>query len=223
MASAADGPPVSILALIAPAPSRRQFAAVCGALVAALLVVHCAPDSGPLVALRRLTAVATVHMLRALGLPIVHEDLVLTHAGGFACAIDAGCTALVPATLLSAALLTSPRSWGARLAGLLGAIVWLVLVNQLRLVSLMWIGVGAPGWFDVVHAWLWPPLMAAAAFGYAAAWWGASSPLLSPLARGGLGWADHGRRRDEVVNSRGQPQVAFAEHNPTQDGFRKHE
>lgn len=176
MASTAGDPAVSILALVPAGPSRRQFLAVGVALVGALVVLHCAPDSGTVVALRTLTAVATVHMLSALGMPIVLEDLVLTHAGGFACAIDAGCTALVPVALVSAALLTSARSWGARLTGLLGAVVWLALVNQLRLVSLMWIGVDAPTWFDVVHAWLWPPLFATAAFGYAAVWWAASTP-----------------------------------------------
>src|SRR5262249_24084638 len=118
------------------------------------------------------------------GVPIVHEDLVLTHAGGFGCAIDAGCTALLPVTLLIAALLTSPRSWRARVAAMSGAIIWLVLMNQLRLVSLMLIGVDAPAWFDVVHEWLWPALLAAAAFGYAALWWAASTPF-SCISRSG--------------------------------------
>ena len=164
--------------------SGRQFTAIGGALIAALLVLHCAPDSGPLIALRTLTAAAAVHILSALGLPMVREDLVLSHVGGFSCAIDAGCTALVPVSLLSGAVLTSGRSWGARLIGVLGAVVWLALVNQLRLVSLMWIGVDAPAWFDVVHAWLWPPLFAAAAFGYAAFWWGTSTTPAHPGTAG---------------------------------------
>ena len=116
--------------------------------------------------LTTLTAAATALLLAALGLPVMRESNVLVHAGGFACEIDIACTALVPAALLTVALLSWRRPWRARLAGALGGIVWLVVVNELRLVTLVWVGVHAPGGFDVLHRWVWPALLALAAAGY---------------------------------------------------------
>ncbi|MCK7509502.1 MAG: exosortase/archaeosortase family protein [Desulfobacterales bacterium] len=157
------------------APPRWPLVSVSAALAALWLALLAAPVTVVLAPLAALTAAMTAHMLAALGLPVVRELTVLTHAGGFACEIDTACTALVPAVLLGAALLASRRSWPARLAGVAAGIAGLVLVNQLRLVSLVWIGVYAPGWFDLAHLWLWPPLLALAAVGHGLAWWRVSA------------------------------------------------
>jgi exosortase/archaeosortase family protein len=117
-----------------------------------------------------LTAEVTARLLAVFGLPVAQELTVLRHAGGFACEIDTACTALVPAGLLSAALLAWRRSWTARLAGVGVGILWLTLFNQLRLMSLVWLGVYAPVWFDPIHLWLWPALLVLAAAGYGHVW-----------------------------------------------------
>lgn len=137
-----------------------------GTLAALWLVLRLPPAVALLEPLTTLTAVATAHMLAVLGLPVVRELNVLTHAGGFACEIDIACTALIPVALLTAAILPWRRPWPARLGLAAGGIVWLALVNQLRLVSLVFVGVYAPAWFDVLHQWLWPALLALAAAGY---------------------------------------------------------
>lgn len=148
------------------------LAALLAATLAGLwLAVQLPPAVALLTPLGTVTAAATAHMLAVFGLPVMRELNVLVHAGGFACEIDIACTALIPAALLSAAILSRSRSWPARLAGAGAGIAALVLVNQLRLVSLVWIGVHAPQWFDVMHAWVWPLLLAFTAGGLFLAWW----------------------------------------------------
>lgn len=137
-----------------------------GALAGLSLVLRLPPAAALLEPLTTLTAAATAHMLAALGLPVARELNVLMHAGGFACEIDIACTALVPAALLTAAILSWRRPWRARLGIAVGGVVWLALVNQVRLVSLVWFGVHAPAWFDVLHQWLWPALLVLASAGY---------------------------------------------------------
>lgn len=151
------------------APRRLPWSlavALAGTLAGLWLALRFAPVAALLQPLTALTAAATAHMLVVLGLPVVRELNVLTHAGGFGYEIDIACTALVPAALLTAAILPWRRSWPARFGLAAGGIVWLALVNQLRLVSLMVVGVYAPAWFDVLHQWLWPALLALAAAGY---------------------------------------------------------
>jgi exosortase/archaeosortase family protein len=151
------------------APGRRLWplaAALAGTLAGLWLTFRFAPLAALLEPLTVLTAAATAQLLAVLGLPVARELNVLVHAGGFACEIDLACTALVPAALLTAALLTWPRPWPARLAAVAGGVVWLELVNQLRLTSLVWVGVHAPAGFDVLHRWVWPALLALAAAGY---------------------------------------------------------
>lgn len=151
------------------APRRLPWSlavALAGTLAGLWLALRFAPVAALLQPLTVLTTAATAHMLAALGLPVARELNVLVHAGGFACEVDIACTALVPAALLTAALLAWPRPWPARLAAAAGGVVWLVLVNQLRLASLVWVGVYAPAWFDLLHQWLWPALLALAAAGY---------------------------------------------------------
>lgn len=171
MATASPHEQVIASAVRAPIARRRQplwplAVLLAGTLAALWLVLRWPPAAALLEPLTAVTAVATAQMLAVLGLPVVREFNMLTHAGGFGYEIDIACTALVPAVLLTAAILPWRHSWPARLGLAAGGIVWLALVNQLRLVSLMVVGVYAPAWFDVLHQWLWPALLALAAAGY---------------------------------------------------------
>lgn len=109
-----------------------------------------------LMPLNLMTAQASAAMLSGMGFPMVQELTRLTHAGGFSCDIDYACTALIPATLLAAAILPWRASWQSRLVGVLMGTALVILVNQWRIASLIFLGVQAPGWFDVAHLWLWP-------------------------------------------------------------------
>ncbi len=142
-----------------------------GVLLAGLWVMQIHPPAGGLFApFTVLTAQLTAFMLAAIGLPVMREAATLVHAGGFACEIDVACTALIPAVLLAASmglLRATPR---AHLMGIIPGVLLVVLVNQLRLVSLVWLGVHAPGYFNVAHNLLWPVLLILTGGGYGFIW-----------------------------------------------------
>lgn len=117
-----------------------------------------------------LTAQWTAFMLAAIGLPVMREAATLAHASGFACEIDVACTALIPAVLLAASMAVVRATPRAHLMGIMIGALLVVLVNQLRLVSLVWLGIHAPGYFDVAHNLLWPALLILTIGGYGLIW-----------------------------------------------------
>lgn len=123
-----------------------------------------------LMPLNLMTAQASATMLSAMGFPMVQALTRLTHAGGFSCDIDYACTALIPATLLAAAILPWPAPWQWRLMGVLVGTVLVILLNQLRIVSLVFLGVLESTWFDVAHIWLWPVALILLTVSYWYAW-----------------------------------------------------
>ena len=56
--------------------------------------------------------------------------------------------------------------WGTALAG----VACVVLVNQCRLVGVIWVGVHAPHWFDAAHGWVAPMVLVAATVASFLAW-----------------------------------------------------
>ncbi len=117
-----------------------------------------------------LTAQWTAFMLTAIGLPVMREAATLVHVGGFACEIDVACTALIPAALLAASMAVVRATPRAHLMGITIGVLLVVLVNQLRLVSLVWLGIHAPGYFDATHNLLWPALLILTIGGYGFIW-----------------------------------------------------
>lgn len=107
-----------------------------------------------------LTAHWTALCLDWLGTPVARSVIELRHASGFACELDPACTAIVPLVLLAAAIATSRLPYRRKVWGLLGGIVLMLLLNQVRLISLVWYGVHAPEWLDPLHNWGWPALLA---------------------------------------------------------------
>jgi exosortase/archaeosortase family protein len=136
------------------------------ATVAGLWLIQTNTSLSGTLSLRLFTAQLTASMLAAIELPVAREATILVHAGGFACEIDVACTALLPAELLTAVML----AWRFRFIALVLGVLLMICVNQLRLVSLVWLGVYAPGYFDLAHAVLWPPLLLLAGAGYLAVW-----------------------------------------------------
>jgi exosortase/archaeosortase family protein len=112
------------------------------------------------------TAQLTAAMLDGFGLPVTRTGTTLMHAGGFACEIDLACTALVPAVLL-AGVMTAGR---ARFVALVVGALLMLLVNQLRLVGLVWVGVVAPAHFDLAHGLIGPLLFLITGAGYIVLW-----------------------------------------------------
>jgi len=124
-----------------------------------------------LAALNAFTADLGAAWLVALGTPMWREGMLLTNGRAFAVEVHASCTALLPVLLLSVAIALHPRArFADKLAGmLLGAMV-VGLVNQCRLVGVIWMGVHVPAFFDMVHGVLAPMLLVVLTSGYAAIW-----------------------------------------------------
>lgn len=140
------------------------------AVLAVLWILQIYPQAEALfMPVNLMTAQFSALILAWLGLPILRESTFLTHTGGFSCEIDFACTALIPILLLSAGIF----SWRAErsqqwLAVLIGSLL-LFGINQLRIVSLVWLGVHSPGWLDIAHLWFWPSALIVITIGF---WYG---------------------------------------------------
>lgn len=66
-----------------------------------------------------------------------------------------GCNGLVTSLIFVAAVLAFPATWRARLWGLAAGLVAIALVNQVRIVSLFYVGVFLPGFFNEAHILVW--------------------------------------------------------------------
>ncbi len=73
--------------------------------------------------------------------------------------VVADCTPLAPVALVAGAMLAFPSSRRAKLAGIAFSAVALSLVNLVRLVSLVYIGLYLPQWLEVSHLILWQAVM----------------------------------------------------------------
>ena len=106
-----------------------------------------------------LTARWTQVWVAWLGMPVSRDGIELSHEGGFAFEIDAACTAIVPLVLLSAAIAASTLPLRRKTFGVACGAAGMILVNQVRLVSLLWCDAHAPRWLDPMHDWFWPALL----------------------------------------------------------------
>lgn len=71
--------------------------------------------------------------------------------GRFPLLIVLDCTALDVQALYTAAVLSMPFGWRYTLLGALAGCLALGLVNLVRIAVLYWVGVHAPGYFDLLH------------------------------------------------------------------------
>jgi archaeosortase B (VPXXXP-CTERM-specific) len=107
------------------------------------------------------TARLTAWSLALTGVPARAEGRVVT-SSLVGLEIIRECTAVYPLLIYTSAVLAFPARWRMRLAGL--ALGWpaLLVVNQMRLVSLCWIAWLAPEHFESAHLLVWQSLIAAA-------------------------------------------------------------
>lgn len=105
--------------------------------------------------LQQFTATLAFIAIKATGLPIVMDDVLLTHPDGFRVAISYGCTPLVPAIFLGSVLtLGLSLSWRERLVALISGFALVTFLNLFRVATLYYIGVFSPGAFVLAHEWL---------------------------------------------------------------------
>lgn len=85
-------------------------------------------------------------------LVIVGQDII----GRYSLRIVKTCDAMDVNILLTSAILAWPTSIWKRLLGVLAGLTTIAMVNTLRICSLYFIGVYAPGHFELFHIELWP-------------------------------------------------------------------
>ena len=125
----------------------------------------------PLFALNAATADGVIATLALAGVPLAREGTLLMHARGFATEVHQVCTLLLPAAVLAAGIAMHPRgSIAHKLMGALLGVAVVALVNQGRLVGVIWVGVQAPSLFGTVHEWLAPAALVALTTAYGWAW-----------------------------------------------------
>ena len=69
--------------------------------------------------------------------------------------IERGCDAIDPVALFACALLAFPGAWSRKLAGLVAGTAALMVLNQVRIITLFYVGVYFPGAFQIVHLDVW--------------------------------------------------------------------
>lgn len=125
----------------------------------------------PLLALNVATANAAIAWLAAAGVPLVREGTLVMHAQGLVTEVHQVCTLLLPAALLAVGIAMHPQGRvGQKLTGVLLGVGVVAVVNQCRLVGVIWVGVHAPTLFDVVHGWLAPAWLVALTMASGWAW-----------------------------------------------------
>ena len=85
-----------------------------------------------------------------------HVSEVTIQSPQFAMAIRRGCDAVEPTWLLCAAMISFPTPLLHKLWGMLAATVLLQVMNLVRIITLYWIGIHLPGFFNSAHVELWP-------------------------------------------------------------------
>lgn len=91
-------------------------------------------------------------------------------SAGFTMSIKTGCDGLQAMAILAIAVVAFPGSGRHKLLAVAGGVVLVLLLNVLRLVTLFWAGVHAPGWFQTLHVHVWPAFLILVALGYAIGW-----------------------------------------------------
>lgn len=152
-----------------PAPAVRfaflrdpwfRFAGTFGVLAVGCELLYYAVlvDSDLMVHYLRGLAFAAGQILWLLGFE-TSVDYTLVTTEGFAVQIAHGCDAIQICALYSSAVLAFPSPFRPKLRGVFLGILWLQLLNQARIVSLVLIGRYHPSIFHDAHYTLWPTFL----------------------------------------------------------------
>ncbi len=101
--------------------------------------------------------------LEIMGVPVSLDGAVIS-TNGFLAIVAQQCTAIELILIYSALALVCPVSLKARALALLLGIPALCLLNLVRVISLLLIGIGFPQHLDMAHLAIWQTVMVSAAF-----------------------------------------------------------
>jgi len=101
-----------------------------------------------------LLAGTSVSLLKLLGTAATVSGTLIV-SPRFAADIKAGCTGVEPIIILLSAIFAFPSSWRAKVYGAILGMVVLQIVNLIRIVSLVYLGINHPKYFHEAHAFVW--------------------------------------------------------------------
>jgi exosortase H (IPTLxxWG-CTERM-specific) len=134
-----------------------RFCLLFGLLTVTVFIVLYAVEDNVITAVNRHVAWAVATIIGALGPRGVAAGAVVT-VGDFGVEIKNNCNAVYEAGLFMAAVWAYPAPARAKVLGTLAGISVLYLLNLLRVVSLLGLGILARDWFAIVHLYVWQAL-----------------------------------------------------------------
>lgn len=96
--------------------------------------------------------------LRVLGEPAAVTGCVVS-SPRFAVTIYNGCNGLITSLIFIAGVLAFPARWTAKLVGVVGGLVIIQILNLIRVLSLFYIGIYFPDYFNNAHVFIWQSLI----------------------------------------------------------------
>lgn len=108
----------------------------------------------PLAALNVFTAKSVQIAAGLLGLASTSSSYYLT-VKGFSIEVITECTGLFAAFVFLACILAYPTKFGKKCIGIFAGIMVIYLLNILRMLCLIFVGIWAPEHFDLAHTYLW--------------------------------------------------------------------
>jgi exosortase/archaeosortase family protein len=115
------------------------------------------------------TAGATAIVLNLAGM-VVEVNGPVVSSSRFAFQIVDICTAIMPMMIFTAAILAFPSRLIEKILGLGLGMIGIFIINEVRLISLFYIGIYAPAIFDTTHLLVWQSLMILFALGLWLLW-----------------------------------------------------
>ena len=99
-----------------------------------------------------------------------HVSEITVHTVRFAITVRRGCDAIEPSWFFCAALLAFPAPFSRKIMGIVVGAVLLQGLNLVRIVSLYFIGVHRPQFFNTAHVEIWPAIFILVAISLWIAW-----------------------------------------------------
>ena len=114
-----------------------------------------------------------------------HVSEITIRAARYAITVRRGCDAIEPSWFFCAALLAFPARLGRKVLGILMGAILLQILNLVRIVSLFYVGLYHPIFFDAAHVEIWPAVFIVVTISFWIGWisWmGRSVPTASHAA-----------------------------------------
>lgn len=140
-------------------PESRFLILFLAILAVSFTVVALKPvNDGVVVPYTTFIASISGHILRLLGEDLTTNGCVLS-SPRFAVTIYNGCNGLITSLIFISGVIAFPATLRAKAIGVVGGLLAIQAINQIRIVSLFYIGVFAPQFFNESHVFIWQSLV----------------------------------------------------------------